>query len=64
MNAELGKLKQKVLMRFAESIVMRIRAMGQESASMSSEELISDAFADYLASRLPILRMLAEISST
>ena len=63
MNAQLLKLKQKVLLRFAECVQTRVRALAGEGSDMSPADLVSEDFTSYLEQRLPILRLLAEISS-
>jgi hypothetical protein len=62
---ELGKIKQKAVIKFAEGIQQRIRMMSmeEETKDMDACDIISKGFKDYLFARILILKLLAEVSS-
>eukprot|EP00347_Sterkiella_histriomuscorum_P015361 403357305 len=59
-NLTLIKLKQKITMKFVESITRRMKEMNRDK--MNYFDLISRGFNDYLQKRVKILGILAEIS--
>lgn len=68
MNAQLGKIKQKSLIKFAEAISSRIKILNGEDDEESKSSypcctIIKPDFRYFLENRLPILRLHAEISS-
>jgi hypothetical protein len=50
-------------MKFAEGVQTRVRQMGGEEMDHPCD-LISESFKEYLVARIPILKLLAETSSS